>query len=661
MAAAPKPIDQRYFYRSDGTCDIGAYEAGSARAQSGTLAFSVANLSVNETDGTASVTVSRTGGSEGNVTTWVEDMKTGTASSSDYSTTSSSALQWLDGDAADKIFDITINDNSAVDGEKTINLALVSVTDGGATIGSQNTTTVTIVDDESIPGDVSFDAATYAVAENGSYIDITVDRLNGNAPVSIDYASSDDTAIAGTDYTAISGTLDFTVNQTSKNLRIYITNNSIYEGDKTFDLALSNPQGGVALGQWSSSVVTIQDDEAQPDPSTISFEVASVNVGEAGTSVTVNLTRTGSTTGTVTVDYATSDGTATAGSDYTSSTGTVTFNANVTSRSITLYITDDAITESAESFTLSLSNPQGGASLGTIQAITVNIQDDDTGGGTGSAGELQFGADIVVNEADGTATATVTRTNGSTGSVSVDYVANLDLITTPATNGSDYSLADGTLTFADGVTSQTITFSIIDDSLVEGDEDFWIDLENPAGGATLGSDWFTRVTIVDDDIPAGTNPGVISVESALYPSSENNSTVTYALTRTGGTDGVVSVVVTFEDGSALFGTDYNASSQSYTATFQDGESRVTGTVSIIDDSITELEESFYMRLSNPQGGTTLGTITGAAFTISDNDGGGSGGGSSSGGSSGGGGGGAMNPLLLLGLLLAPLFRRRRLI
>lgn len=363
------------------------------------------------------------------------------------------------------------------------------------------------------------------MAENGGSIFITVNRLNGNAPVSIDYATSDDTAIAGTDYTAVGGTLDFTLGQTSQTIRVYITNNSIYEGDKTFDLMLSTPQGGVALGQWSSSVVTIQDDEAQPGPSTIAFGVASVDVSESGTSVNLVLTRTGGTNGVETVDFATSDGTAVTGGDYTANTGTVTFTTGVTSRSITLLITNDAITESPESFTVTLSNPLGGTSLGTIQTVTVNILDDDT---------------------------------------------------TP-----------------------------------------------------------------------GTNPGVISVETALYTSSENNSTVTYALTRTGGTDGIVSVLVTFEDGSAVFGTDYNASSQSYTATFQDGESRITGTVSIIDDSSVELEESFGVRLSNPQGGATLGTIAVASITIADNDNG-----------EEPGGGGSINPLLLLGLLLAPAIRRR---
>jgi len=242
LCASSNGLDQRYFYRGDSACDIGAYEAGSVRAQSGTLAFSMASLNVNETAGTATVTISRTGGNEGDVSIWYEDMLTGTARSSnnDYTTIARAELQWMDGDAADKTFNITVRDNSGADGNKTINLALDTFTGGGATVGSQNTTTVTIVDDESSPGEVTFDAAIYAVAENGASINITVNRLNGNAPVSIDYSTSDDTAIAGTNYTANNGTLNFAAGQTSKALQIFISDNSIYEGDKTFDLILRN-------------------------------------------------------------------------------------------------------------------------------------------------------------------------------------------------------------------------------------------------------------------------------------------------------------------------------------------------------------------------------------------------------------------------------------
>jgi len=495
LCASRNGLDQRYFYRGDGVCDIGAYEAGSARAQSGTLAFSLANFSVNEIDGTASVTVSRTDGSEGDVSISLSNLGTGTANpgtNADYVAFGGTQLQWYDGDATDKTFDITINDDSVVDGDKTINLTLGSA-EGGADIGAQNVATLTIVDDESIPGNISFDAAIYAVAEDGRYIDIIVSRLDGNAPVSIDYASSDNTAIAGTDYIAISGTLDFSLNQTSKTIRVYITNNRIYEGDKTFNLTLSNPQGGVTLGQWSFSVVTIEEDELQPDPSSIVFDVTSVNVDEAGSGVVVSLTRTGNTASVVSVDYATTDETAVAGSDYTAGSGTITFDAGVTSRTISLFVIDDAIAENTESFTVSLSNPLGGASLGTTQTMTVNIQDDDA---LPTPSTIAFDvASVNISEAESSVTVNLTRTGTTTGAASVDYATSDGT----AVAGSDYAAGSGTVTFDDGVTSRSITLSINDDAVTENTESFTVSLSNPQSGASLGAIQAMTVSIRDDD------------------------------------------------------------------------------------------------------------------------------------------------------------------
>ena len=80
----------------------------------------------------------------------------------------------------------------------------------------------------------------------------------------------------------------------------------------------------------------------------------------------------------MTVDYATSDGTATAGSDYTDTHGTLTFAAGETSKTFTIPITDDTAVEGNESLVVTLSNPTGGATLGSQNLSTLTIQDNDT-------------------------------------------------------------------------------------------------------------------------------------------------------------------------------------------------------------------------------------------------------------------------------------------
>src|SRR5207302_1808254 len=95
---------------------------------------------------------------------------------------------------------------------------------------------------------------------------------------------------------------------------------------------------------------------------------------ESGTAAVLVVTRTGSTAGTVTVDYATADGSATAGVDYTAQSGTLTFNDGEVSKTLTIPIQDDGIPDNDKSFQIMLSNPAG-VSLGSVPEAVVTITD----------------------------------------------------------------------------------------------------------------------------------------------------------------------------------------------------------------------------------------------------------------------------------------------
>ena len=100
-----------------------------------------------------------------------------------------------------------------------------------------------------------------------------------------------------------------------------------------------------------------------------------------------------------------------------------------------------------------------------------------------------------VNEADGTVEITIARTEGSDGVVTVDYRT----VDTSATAGEDYEEASGTVTFADGETSQTIAIAILDDNEVEGTESFSFTIDNVTGGATLLAPRTAITNIIDDE------------------------------------------------------------------------------------------------------------------------------------------------------------------
>jgi len=109
------------------------------------------------------------------------------------------------------------------------------------------------------------------------------------------------------------------------------------------------------------------------------FEAATYNVAESAAAVALTVRRVAGSDGSANVDYATVPETATADADYTSISGTLDFAAGETERSLSVSILDDAELEGAETFRVELSNPTGGAILGTPSATQVTIGDDEAG------------------------------------------------------------------------------------------------------------------------------------------------------------------------------------------------------------------------------------------------------------------------------------------
>src|SRR5262249_41370021 len=110
------------------------------------------------------------------------------------------------------------------------------------------------------PGTVQFIPAKRLVPEGATSVTVTVFRTGGLAGGgSVDYTTSDGTATAGNQYTTTTGTLSFDQGVTRQTITVPLTPNNVAEGDKTFNITLSNPQGGLALGASASMVVTIHD------------------------------------------------------------------------------------------------------------------------------------------------------------------------------------------------------------------------------------------------------------------------------------------------------------------------------------------------------------------------------------------------------------------
>jgi hypothetical protein len=611
----------------------------------GTLQLSAATYTVAENvmGGTVTVTVNRTNGTNGAVAVNYT-LSGGTATGGamcgmgvDYVNTGGT-VNFADGQTS-QTFTVQICDDAVFEGNETFNVTL-SMPTGGASIGMQSSATVTITDNEvAQPGTLALSASTYSVAENvmGGTVTITVNRTGGtDGAVGATYALSNGTATggamcgAGVDFVNTGGTISFANGEASKTFTVTICNDTVFEGNETFNVTLSTPTGGATLGMPTTAVVTITDDEvAQPGTLALSSATYSVAENVMGGTVTITVNRTGGTDGAVAVNYNLTDGTATGGAmcggavDFVNNGGTVNFANGETTKTFTVTICDDTVFEGNETFNVTLSTPTGGATLGMPTTAVVTINDNEVA----QPGAIALSAStysVVENVMGGTLTIPVTRTGGTDGAVGVTYALSDGTATGGAMCGAgiDFVNTGGTVNFANGVNSANITVTICDDAVFEGNETFNVTLSMPTGGATLGMPTTAVVTITDNEVA---QPGVLALSASTYSVAENvmGGTVTITVNRTGGTDGAVAVNYNLTDGTATGGAMCGAGidfvNTGGTISFANGEASKTFTVTICNDATVEGNETFTVTLSGATGGATIGTPSSAVITITDDD------------------------------------------
>ena len=299
----------------------------------------------------------------------------GTATSGSDYTSESGSMSFPMGETT-RIINLTIKEDSTVEGSETFSVTLSSPTN--AVLGSPKVAVVTITDNDLPSATVA--SATYTKAENGGNVAIQI-KLNTPAlgGEKVSYTTSNGTAMAGSDFTTKSGTVTFTANQTTKTINVPIINDSLVEGNETFNFEISLPANPtVSLGAQKAAVVTITDDDTAGQP-TVTFDSGSATINEGAGTVTIGVSLSKVAAGDITLTYSTQNGSATAGSDFTGTgagTKSVTFAAGTTKQSIVIPIADDTVVESAETFTVLLQEAPG-ADPGAIGETTVTITDND--------------------------------------------------------------------------------------------------------------------------------------------------------------------------------------------------------------------------------------------------------------------------------------------
>ncbi len=226
---------------------IAATDAAKAEGNSGTTPFTFAVSRSGLTTGTTTVNYTVTGSG------------TNPADASDFGGTLPSGQVIFAAGQTSQTLTIYVSGDLTVEADNGFTVTL-SGASGNAQIITP-TATGTIQNDD-VAGTLALSSSTYSVDENAGTVTVTVNRSGGLASgVGVNYATSNGTATAGSDYTATSGTLTFNGGETSKTFTVPITNDSLVEGNERFNVALSSPTGGGSVGTPSSAIITIVDDD----------------------------------------------------------------------------------------------------------------------------------------------------------------------------------------------------------------------------------------------------------------------------------------------------------------------------------------------------------------------------------------------------------------
>ena len=333
---------------------------------------------------------------------------------------------------------------------------------------------VAIAGDNVTEGNTGTTAAVFTVSLSAPSVEI----------VTIAYSTASGSTADGSDYQGVAGTLTFNPGETSKTITVLVNGDVRDEFDETFVVRLSSPTN--ALISISEAQAIILDDDESPSMTINDLSFAEGNATTTIATVTVSLSATSGKS--MFVNFATVDGTASSAGDYTAASGTLMIPAGQTTGTITILVTGDRRGEPNETFFVNLSSPTNatiadGQAVGTIVDDEPRISISDVTKTEGKKGQTTL------------FTFTVTLSAAYDQAVTMSYST---VNATATTGNGDYIAKTGTLTFAPGETTKTITIEVKGDSKRETNETFYLDLFGLSNNAL-----FTKNrglgTILNDD------------------------------------------------------------------------------------------------------------------------------------------------------------------
>ncbi|MDE3741460.1 Calx-beta domain-containing protein [Maribacter polysaccharolyticus] len=560
--------------------------------------FSVANSSDNEDDGGNLPVLLLNGRVNATKTVTVSDAGTGTATGAgdDYSFTSPTEVNITAGDYVDTTIPIptlAIETDGIVEDDETLDLIL-SDPDGDVTLGTQTTTTYTIVNDDAAT--LSIAATTQAAEDDtdGEFTISTTSQFSTDVTVDISITGS---ALEGDDFEGIGTTVTFPANSDTTTIPVEVILDADIEGDETVVVTMSSTNNpDVGIGSPDNATVTITDDDSYIATITASGLTASENPLLGGT-FTVSLDAVNTTGSDITVNY-TVGGTATSGSDFTALSGTVTIADGQQDNTITLNPIDDTEIELDETVVLTLATGSD-YTVGTTATATVTISSDDTA-------TLSIAATTQAAEDNTDGEFTITTSDQFPTDTEVTFSVGGN-----ATANSDYTTLGTTVTFLANSDTTIIPVGVLADTDIEGDETVVVTLTGTDNtNVTIGATDSATVTITDNDT------ATLSI-TATTQAAEDNTDGLFTITTSNQFP--TATEVTFSvGGNATANSDYTALGT--TVTFPEGTDSITLPVEVLSDASIEGDETVVVTLTGTDNtNVTIGANDSATVTITDND------------------------------------------
>jgi T1SS-143 domain-containing protein len=502
-------------------------------------------------------------------------------------------------------FTVSNNQDTLAEGNENYSVALTGTFTGGNFENlSVDTTpvTTTIIDDEGTP---SLTINDVTVDESAGTMTFTVTLSTASSgDVSFSYASADNgSALAGDDYTAVSGTGTITAGQTTTTITVPILDDNIDETAETFQLNLTAVTAGDAQIADGQGIGTITDEPTPGPEDTVLVSISgdtSVEEGEAPAAYVVTVSEAPLVDMTVDITY--SYLSAETG-DIVAATTQVTILAGSTSVPFTVATVDDAYAEGAEDFAVTISNPSSGgfeaAAVNPAAASVTTTINDESSPTSEDTATISLSGDNSVIEG-----------NVATYTVSVDRIPLTDMVVSVqtghvTTEDGDYEPLMTTVTIPAGQQTVSFTVTTTDDNLAEATESYTVTMTNVTGGGfentVLGVSQVTTV-ITDEPVPGPEDTALVSIVGDQTIIEGNTSTVYTVSVDQSASDvtSPITVELTYS-GVAVDGTDFTGVAN---VTIPAGSNSIDFNIYTLDDVLAEGSENFTI---------TLGAITDSNF------------------------------------------------